>query len=64
MISFAFTTKLICAFVFAYANCWFSRAKAHILIGFINDRNLAVEVSAVKTEHFIVIKSNMFLIFA
>ena len=24
LISFAVTAKLICAFVFAYANCWFS----------------------------------------
>ena len=30
LISFAVTAKLICAFVFAYANFWFSRAKAHI----------------------------------
>ena len=25
LISFAVTTKLICAFVFAYAKCWFSQ---------------------------------------
>ena len=31
LISFAVTAKLICAFVFAYANCWFSHAKAHII---------------------------------
>ena len=29
LISFAVTAKLICVFVFAYANCWFSHAKAH-----------------------------------
>ena len=29
LISFAVTAKLICAFVFANANCWFSHAKAH-----------------------------------
>ena len=28
--SFAVTTKLICAFVFAYAVCWFSYDAAHI----------------------------------
>ena len=28
LISFAVTVKLICAFLFAYANCWFSHAKA------------------------------------
>ena len=32
LISFAFTVKLICAFVFAYADCWFSHAAAHIHI--------------------------------
>ena len=26
------TAKLICVFVFAYANCWFSRVAAHIKI--------------------------------
>ena len=31
LISFAVTAKLICAFVFAYADCWFSHGAAHIL---------------------------------
>ena len=31
LISFAVTAKLICAFVFAYADCWFSHEAAHIL---------------------------------
>ena len=30
LISFAVTAKLICAFVFAYANCWFSQEAAQI----------------------------------
>ena len=30
LISFAVTAKLICAFVFAYADCWFSHAAAHL----------------------------------
>ena len=30
MISFAVTVKLICAFVFAYAKCWFSHEAAHL----------------------------------
>ena len=30
-ISFAVTMKLICAFVFAYADCWFSHVVAQIL---------------------------------
>ena len=36
LISFAFTAKLICAFVFAYANCWFSHAVAHIVVPFLS----------------------------
>ena len=30
LISFAVTVKLICIFVFAYADCWFSHAAAHL----------------------------------
>ena len=30
LISFAVTAKLICAFVFAYEQCWFSHDKAHL----------------------------------
>ena len=30
LICFAVTAKLICAFVFAYADCWFSHASAQI----------------------------------
>ena len=32
MISFAVTAKLICAFVFAYADCWFSHAVAQFMM--------------------------------
>ena len=31
LISFAATVKLICVFVFAYADCWFSHDPAHII---------------------------------
>ena len=31
MISFAVTAKLICTFVFAYADCWFSDAATQII---------------------------------
>ena len=31
LISFAVTAKLICAFVFAYADSWFSHAAAQLL---------------------------------
>ena len=30
LISFTLAVKLICVFVFAYANCWFSHEAAHI----------------------------------
>ena len=30
LISFAVSTKLICVFVFTYADCWFSHEEAHI----------------------------------
>ena len=30
LISFAVTAKLICVFVSAYADCWFSHEVAHI----------------------------------
>ena len=30
LISFAVTAQLICVFVFAYANCWFSHEAAHV----------------------------------
>ena len=35
VISFAVTAKLICVFVFAYANCWFSHAAAQMLYLFV-----------------------------
>ena len=34
LISCAVTAQLICGFVSAYANCWFSQAVAHISVGF------------------------------
>ena len=32
LISFAVTAKLICVFVFAYADCWFSHEAAHMSV--------------------------------
>ena len=32
VISFAVTAKLICTFVFAYADCWFSHGAAHFKV--------------------------------
>ena len=37
LISCAVTAQLICAFVFAYANFWFSHAAAHIgILGYMS----------------------------
>ena len=38
LISFAVTVKLICAFVFAYAKCWFSHHLAHIFFFYLLQR--------------------------
>ena len=40
LISFAVTAKLICAFVFAYADCLFSHAAAQIYLTFIIDMHV------------------------
>ena len=37
LISFAVTAKLICAFVFAYEDCWFSHVAAHLFLWRRND---------------------------
>ena len=42
LISFAVTAKLICAFVFAYAGCWFSHAVAQF----------CVSLARIKTHNF------------
>ena len=43
LISFAVavTAKLICAFLFAYADCWFSHAAAQMLISIVVKSNLS-----------------------
>ena len=35
LISFAVTAKLVCVFVFAYADCCFSHEAAHLFLSFI-----------------------------
>ena len=41
LISFAaVTAKLICVYVFAYADCWFSHAAAHDVLHVLRDGNL------------------------
>ena len=41
LISFAFTVKLICVFVFAYAKHWFSHDVAHISL---NNEHFEMEI--------------------
>ena len=36
LISFAVTAKLICVFVFAYADCWFSHGAAQYYCKFVS----------------------------
>ena len=48
LISFAVTAKLVCAFVFTYANCWISHAAAH--------RNVAETTRTQSKFPFFVIK--------
>ena len=47
LISFAVTAKLICVFVFAYADCWFSHDAVHFHIELvIQSRQLLVRGSS------------------
>ena len=51
LISFAVTVKLICVFVFEYADCWFSH-EAALMISFFEDLWPRQQVSSkVRTEH-------------
>ena len=43
LISFAVTAKLFCAFVFAYADYWFSHAVARLKLISIEDKSEDVE---------------------
>ena len=45
MISCAVTAQLICAFVFAYADCWFSPAAAHMCVVVLTKRNLEYKLA-------------------
>ena len=38
LISFVVTAKLICAFVFAYADCWFSHEVAQMFLHVFDER--------------------------
>ena len=60
LISFAVTAKVICAFVFAYAKCWFSHEMAHMLwvlikpIGFYEELTKLIFQLSTYTPHYLV----------
>ena len=55
LISFAVTAKLIRAFVFAYASCWFSHAAAQILDFFETLHNSSYTSFIVYTEEYFIL---------
>ena len=64
LISFAVTAKLICGFVFAYANCCFSHAQAHmyLIVSFmVLSPSQHFTVTSVRSKHFMEI-SNTFVL--
>ena len=47
MITFTVTAKLICVFVFAYADCWFSHGAAHLLcVTYLNESSISGELGS------------------
>ena len=61
MISFAVSAKLICAFVFAYEDCWFSDAAAQLIIDewSLNIQAFEVqELSEQKNNKLYILQSN------
>ena len=51
MISFAITAELICSFVFAYTDCWFSHALAQILQVYLIITCLITMPSSIQQDH-------------
>ena len=48
LISCAVTAQLICAFVFDYACCWFSHAKAQLVLFFMHNSKLQQSMTRIK----------------
>ena len=51
LISFAVTAKLICVFVFAYADCWFSHGAAHFSPDTFENRRSHVKICTIMFIH-------------
>ena len=62
LISFAVTAKLICVFVFAYADCWFSPEAAHMVQDNVNVKHISgnqnIRLYMHENEQFIVCYSS------
>ena len=53
----AVTAKLICVFVFAYANYWFSHEVAHFLLDSLHQENISVTCTRISLlPHFYPVK--------
>ena len=55
--SFAVTAKMICVFVFAYADCWFSHDAAQIIL--FNEIEILKHI-----VYIVIINFNLFLYFS
>ena len=53
LISCAVTAQLFCIFVFAYADCWFSHAKAQILYGPLQRNTNATDSNKMTSDSMI-----------
>ena len=50
LISFVVTAKLICAFVFVYADCWFSHAAAQTTFQVFKNCPIKLSLEAVRQD--------------
>ena len=59
LISFAVTAKLICVFVFAYADCWFSHEAAHLFLNIKGHVGRSSPIHKTSTQQWHVMTSHM-----
>ena len=50
---FAVTAKLICAFVFAYADCWFSHGAAHLFVAIGKQLHVSVREQSLIRDRYL-----------
>ena len=69
LISCAVTAQLICIFVFAYANCWFSHAQAQIIMNHVSKRffstlgKVSTATKSIKHHNYIVHRTQALITF-